>query len=469
MSILNSFLSTVNAVFVILFIFIAAIKFLQTLIEMLKAGRERQKNRILDFKAYMGEENMIPISIIVPICEEDRDAISTIDSLMEMNYDHMEIIVVNDGCGEAVNTRVIGNYELGEIEHAIKRTIKTAKLRHIYYNKKYPKLLYVEKVKGGLNDAVNAGINISQCPMFTVITPGMEIDKDALLKLSFEFFKDSSTVVSSGITRIDNNAEHENTSVKQGSIGYSKGVKLVECINMTAADFLNREASCELYSKSGMFALFQKQAVMDCNGFSIDSQTSQYEMFLRIQEDMYSREKDCRIVTQRDVLSMIPEDSTGDGFKRYSKWQKGVTRATFSHLKALRSPFKYKSLSLKVAYNLLNNIILVIFEALSYITLPLALIMNQISIETFLLIIGLYFGLRILNNISAARVDQQMNECYITPSLSSKIILYSILEALGYHQIVVLIRAVSTFGAFEKKKVVEKEEEKKRLPVRKVN
>ena len=85
-------------------------------------------------------------------------------------------------------------------------SIPTKEIRGVYYNAKYPRLIYVDKENGGKSDALNAGINVSVYPLFVCLDADSRIEKDAVLKLATEFMKDSSTVVAGGLVRIANGA-----------------------------------------------------------------------------------------------------------------------------------------------------------------------------------------------------------------------------------------------------------------------
>ena len=98
-------------------------------------------------------------------------------------------------------------FKLYPVDYSIKTSIPTKKIRGVYRNVDYPFLLYIDKDNGGKSDALNAGINASSYPLFACLDADSRIEPEALLRLSNEFVKDTSTVVAGGTVRIANGAK----------------------------------------------------------------------------------------------------------------------------------------------------------------------------------------------------------------------------------------------------------------------
>ena len=180
---------------------------IQLLVSFIRVHKNYNKTFSDDFKSYIDSENMLPISLIIPAYNEQEHIVQNINSLMKINYPTYEIIVVNDGSTDKTGEKIIDAFHMHKIETAIRYQIPTEEIEAVYYSQKYPKLLYVQKKNGGKSDALNAGINISRYPLFTCLDADSRIEKDALLRLSVDFIKDSRTVVSGGIVRVANGSK----------------------------------------------------------------------------------------------------------------------------------------------------------------------------------------------------------------------------------------------------------------------
>lgn len=187
---------------------------LQLVFSYRQITKHRKRKPADDYINYIDSENLMPISILVPAHNEEAHIVDNIHALMELDYPEFELIVVNDGSTDSTHDKIISAFGLYKIEHSIKVSIPTKEIRGVYYNAKYPRLIYVDKENGGKSDALNAGINVSVYPLFVCLDADSRIEKDAVLKLATEFMKDSSTVVAGGLVRIANGAVIERVNGK---------------------------------------------------------------------------------------------------------------------------------------------------------------------------------------------------------------------------------------------------------------
>ena len=134
-----------------------------------------------DYLRYEHSENLMPISLVIPAFNEQENIVQNVRSLMKLNYPSFEVIVVNDGSTDRTAELMINSFHMNPIETSIRSQIATKQIRGIYYSKKFPNLIFVDKENGGKSDALNAGINISSFPLFTCRDADSRIDKDALL------------------------------------------------------------------------------------------------------------------------------------------------------------------------------------------------------------------------------------------------------------------------------------------------
>lgn len=205
-------------------ILLSLIYIIQLIISYIAVRRNDKARQSNDYGRYVSSENLLPISLLIPAYNEQENIVSNIRSLLKIDYPQFEIVVVNDGSTDSTHEKIVETFGLYKIESAVKTSIPTKEVRGVYYNIRYPNLLYVDKENGGKSDALNAGINISSYPLFACLDADSRIEPDALLKLSIEFLKNTDTIVAGGLVRIANGFR-----IKDGVVSsFSMPPKMIE-------------------------------------------------------------------------------------------------------------------------------------------------------------------------------------------------------------------------------------------------
>ena len=185
-------------------IILSIIYVVQMFISFFSVRRDDKFRNSNDYSRYADSDNLLPISLLIPAYNEQENIVSNIKSLMKLNYPKFEICVVNDGSTDKTHDLIVEAFQLYKIESAVKTSIPTKEVRGVYFNVKYPNLIYVDKENGGKSDALNAGINISSYPLFACLDADSRIEPDSLLMLAIEFLKNTNTIVAGGLVRIAN-------------------------------------------------------------------------------------------------------------------------------------------------------------------------------------------------------------------------------------------------------------------------
>ena len=438
-----------------MFVLFTLLHIFSMIAEYIRARTANQKSHIVDYKEYVGMENLIPVSLIIPVSNDGDAVVDAVNRALSIDYKLYEIIVVDDGSSDNTSQNIIGAFGMEQIESAIKRTIPHRIIREVWYSAKYPNLLYIKKDKGGTFDAVNCGLNASQYPLYICIDPRGEYEKDAILRLSVEFFKDSATIVSSGVLRIQNRQDSNRVAGKSiaTSVTYLQGVQMAECTRMTGYDKTSRDAYHILYAKCGSFSLISKQLAYDMKGYKTDTEQADYDMLLSIERHMRKNKKVYKLVKHGDVMCMVNENTHYvDAMVKAKRFQ----NAQFDLLKEFFGSiftFKYKSFGLyKIPYNIVFNILYPFMECLAYIALPLTFNMQWMGSRTLIFVFFIYVLVNILLTIGAFLTDQKANKNYLTPKFVLVALLFSLVETFGYRQLMLLSRFIGFFSYFPYKR-----------------
>ena len=385
------------------------LRLIQVAFCMLRANAHTVREQVLDYKKYISEDNLIPVSFIVPTYNSEHDIVGCIERILGVDYVNSEIIIVNDGSTDSTLEVISEYFELEEIEYSIKTSIPTKKIRSVYYSKKYPNILVVNKSKGGRFDAANCGINVSQYPLIICLDVSSYLEKDSVLKLAVEFLKNSYTVMSSGFVRLT--AKNENGDYKSPRnrfpVSLSEGFEAMRCIKAASTDKMNAFTYNFLFSGTGSFAVFAKQAIIDVGGYSVDVADAHLDLLYKISNFFAKNKRKYKFVLHHDVICRTGNDySSRAVIERYKEWQTGLLDALLCRQwRTLAHPFRDFKMFLSGIYNWMFEVINVLLIVVSVIAIPIALIAGVISFKLVLCYILFVFFLNLNTNFGAFLVE----------------------------------------------------------------
>lgn len=124
-----------------------------------------QTRQQITLKNILEQDYYIPVSIIVPAHNEETTVVETVRSLLALDYNAYEIIVVDDGSGDATAQKLIDAFGMHSVRRPIHRQVECQPAEFVYtaLDQKVP-LTLIRKQNGGKADALNMGINASQFP-----------------------------------------------------------------------------------------------------------------------------------------------------------------------------------------------------------------------------------------------------------------------------------------------------------------
>ena len=416
---------------------------IQLFVSMVRVYKNYNKTFSDDFHRYVDSENLLPISLVIPAYNEQENIVQNIRSLMKINYPKFEIIVVNDGSTDKTGELVVNAFHMHKIETSVRYQIPTQKIEAVYFSKQYPNLLYVQKQNGGKSDALNAGINISRYPLFTCLDADSRLEKDALLRLSMKFIKDSRTVVAGGLVRIANGSTIVDGELK----GFSMPHKLVErfqIVEYYRSFLMGRvfwSATNSLLIVSGAFGLFRKQTVIDVGGYKRNTIGEDMEIVVRIHRQLKKKKTKYRV--KFDEFSICWTQGPmfiQDIRSQRRRWQIGLLDTLISHAGMTFNP-RYGFVGLlSVPYNWIFELLGAVVEVIGYFLIPFMLIMGELNMFFFIIYFLLSVALGVILSEGSLVLEQYTHRAAMSAKQSIAISVYAILENFGYRQIITLFR-----------------------------
>ena len=148
------------------------------------------------------------ISIIAPAYNEALTIVENVRSLLSLNYDRYEVIVVNDGSKDDTVQKMISTFDLISVPFSHDPNWKSKPIRGVYKSKleSLSKLTFIDKENGGKSDALNAGISLSRNQYVGCIDVDCLLHPDALLHVVKSFIQPSQkrVIAVGGVIRVAN-------------------------------------------------------------------------------------------------------------------------------------------------------------------------------------------------------------------------------------------------------------------------
>lgn len=422
---------------------LSSIYVLQLIISYFRIRKDRKKRVASDYRRYIDSDNLMPVSILVPAHNEQKNIVKSVQNLLNIDYPESEVIVVNDGSTDETHEKMVEAFSLHKIEYTIRVSIPTEEIRGVYYNAEYPNLLYIDKENGGKADALNAGVNLSSYPLFACLDADSMLEKDAILKLATEFLKDTKTVVAGGFVRIANGSVIEDGEWKSFRMPekFTERFQIVEYFRAFLAGRVSWNLSNSMLIVSGAFGVFNKQAVIDVGGYKLNTIGEDMEIVIHLHKDLLQKKKKYIVKFCEDAVCWTQGPmNMRDLRSQRRRWQIGLMDSLLSHKSMFLNP-RYKSVGLlSIPYSWLFELLGAPIEVIGYFIIPLSYLFGELSLTFFLLYLCVAVLLGICISLGGLILEQATYKRAMSARQCMQLALYAMLENFGYRQYITLCR-----------------------------
>lgn len=387
-----------------------------------------------------------PISIIIPAFNETETIVSSVNSVLELGYPEFEVIVVNDGSEDDTLERLQQAYSLFPITDTTRPQLKTNPVRHVYRSLDHPNLIVLDKDRGGKSDALNAGINVSNFPLFCSIDADSLINSDSLLRIARPFVEDERIVAAGGVVRVLNGATIENDRVVH-SRAPKKLIHLCQAIEYVRGFLTGRTALARLNALliiSGAFGLFLKRAVIEAGGYHRDTVCEDMELIVRLHRHARENDKTARVIFVPDPVlwTQVPSDYRSL-MRQRDRWQRGLIESLLLHMKMFMNP-KYGAVGMiGMPFYFFFEALGPVIEVFGYILIPAMWLFDRFDTRFAILFFSLAILYNIMLSLLALIVDDLLFQRYERASDLLKMMLAAVLEFVGYRQILAIRRTAA--------------------------
>jgi cellulose synthase/poly-beta-1,6-N-acetylglucosamine synthase-like glycosyltransferase len=370
--------------FLIIYVFIIQTTYFSFLLLAIKNVihyiRTRRAREIMETKQM---QFVSPISLVIPAYNEEITIITTINGFLQLNYPDYEIIVINDGSKDKTLEVLVEEFHLIPMTQAYAKKLDTKNVNGVYHSINHPNLIVIDKENGGKADAINAGINMSKCPLFCVVDADSILEEKSLLQVVYPFVENPEEVVAvGGIIRIVNGCDVENSHITQVRLSENRWAKM-QVLEYLRAFLIGRIALSEMRSLlviAGAFGIFKKSAVIEVGGFLTDTVGEDMELTIRLHRHSYEKKKKWKVLFIPNPVcwTQVPENRR-DLKKQRNRWYRGLTESLWQHKRMLLNPRYGITGLVGMPYLFFVELLGPLIELLGLIVIPVLYFLNLID------------------------------------------------------------------------------------------
>ena len=390
------------------------------------------------------------VSILVPCYNEENTIVDNVESLLNLEYNEMEVVVINDGSTDQSLEKLKEEFKLHRIDRVYKRQIETEEINDIYLSATVPDLVVVDKENGGKADALNAGVNLAEYDLVTAIDADSILETDSLLKIVIPFIEDSEQVVATGgLVRIANNSKIDRGFMEEPQLPdkYLARFQVVEYLRAFFTSRIGWGRINSLLIVSGAFGVFKKSIVAEVGGYTADTVGEDMELIIKIHRYLREEDRDYKIPLVPDATCWTQGPADFKSFiGQRKRWQRGLMDSMINHWQLLFNP-EYGLVGLfAVPYYVIFEMLGPLIEFLGYCSMILAYFFGLLNPS----LVGAFFLLAVLYGVfistSAILIEAYAEQKYNSILDYLKLFFYGIIENFGYRQFNTIIRAFSLIG-----------------------
>jgi cellulose synthase/poly-beta-1,6-N-acetylglucosamine synthase-like glycosyltransferase len=403
------------------------------------------------------------IGVVVPAFNEEATISESVQSMLSLNYPDLEIVVVNDGSTDETLAVLVEQFDLEAVDAEIPVEIPSAEIHQVYRSTLYGELLVIDKENGGKSDALNAGIWLTDMPLFCAVDSDTLIDRDALLKLVRPFLERPNTAVASGgVVRIANECTIEDGIVQSVSLPKTglPGLQVMEYLRAFYSGRLGLNRLNGLILISGAFGLFETDTVREIGGYRQETTTEDFDIVVRLHRYLIDNDREYSVDFVPDPVAWteVPSSLGALGRQR-RRWYRGMVETVVANRGMLFNPTYGRIgavvLPLFIAAEMFGRLI----EGLGYLVLPVAVYLGVLNIEVFLAFLLLTTGFGVFLSWFGIFSEVWSFNRYDSPRQILRLLWYGVLENFGYRQwrtvvawrgLFQYLRGVDTWGAMER-------------------
>jgi cellulose synthase/poly-beta-1,6-N-acetylglucosamine synthase-like glycosyltransferase len=378
------------------------------------------------------------VTVVVPAYNEEAVIVESVQSMLNLNYPELEIIVVNDGSDDTTLSRLRSAFDLHPVDAPVPFDVPSEPIETVYQSTDANNLRVIDKENGGRADAVNAGIWLAEQPLFCTVDADSIIDRDGLLQAVEPFLEQpEETVATGGTIRVANGCTIENGTIDSVGLPSNRlaGIQTMEYLRAFYSGRLGLDRLNALMLISGAFGVFRTDLVREVGGYETDSVTEDFELTLRLHRYLREHGRDYNVdfVPEPVVWTEVPESRTAFSRQR-RRWYRGLLDTMTRHRQMVgRRRYGSPGLFGYPAF-LLAEVLGPLVEGFGYVIVPLAFAIGAADLSFVLMYFGITVGVGVFLSWFGILSEVWSFRRYDRPKQVIRLLGMGILENFGFRQ-----------------------------------
>ena len=421
------------------------IYFLLLLIAIQKNIAHRHRLGSIRLEHYQESPFTPPISLLVPAHNEQGFIVSSVRSLLSLNYPNLEVIVANDGSSDGTLQALSQAFGLRLSRVLYVAEIETAAVRGVYRSAMEPRLLVIDKeASGSKADAVNAALNIATSPYICIVDADSILETNSLLAIMAGVFADPGRVVAiGGILRVLNGSQISESKLKHVTLP-KRPIEILQVIEYFRAFLIGREAWAGfnmLPIISGAFGIFRRDLVLKIHGFRAHAIGEDFDLVVRLHRYLQEQRMDYHInfIPDPTCWTEVPADLRSLARQR-ARWHKGLLDTLWPNRDMLFNSRYGRVGWVILPYMWLFEFFAPIIECLGYFTIAAAAILGALSPSFFLEFLLFGYAFATLISIGSVLLEEMTYRRYGDWKEVAKLLFYCLVEHFPYRQMTMIWR-----------------------------
>ncbi len=379
-----------------------------------------------------------PVSILIPAHNEAGTIVSSVHSLLRLNYPEFEIIVINDGSSDATREEVVKAFAMMEFPEAYRKRIATKPVSRVYASSRYPQVRMIDKENGGKSDALNAGINVARYPLFCAVDADCILQQDSLGRVVRPFLEDPHTVAVGGVVRVLNGCTVNDGFLE--TVDLPKNMlarfQLVEYLRAFLFGRVGWSPLNALLIISGAFGVFYKERVIAVGGYRPETVGEDMDLVVRLHRSLRREQRPYRITFVPDPICWTEAPTDLKSLKNQRmRWQRGLAESLAPNFGIMFDRRGGAVGWLAFPFMILFELIGPVIEVFGYAVMIPLFLFDLIPLQSFLVFLFVSIGMGVLLSVNALFLEELSFQMYPRSSQQLKMFAVAILENFGYRQL----------------------------------
>ncbi len=389
--ILRSVIEVINVLFVVYLIGYSTALFASCVIGSISLYDKWQMNEL---KNNLPNEHFIPVSLIVPSYNEAAGILGTVYSLLDLDYNIFEIIVVNDGSSDNTSEVMINQFNMLEVKRPIRMQVSSKNATSIYeatINGR--EVTLINKENGGKADALNLGINASKYPYIITIDADTMLDSLAVRNIMSPAMEDDDVIAVGGIVRPANDLKIAKGKVVKPSMPKN----VFACMQAFEYDrsFLSSRLLFDKMNAtliiSGAFGMYRKKEMIAIGGYHQDTIGEDMELVVKLHSYCKTLNLPYKISYASDAIcwTQVPKHIT-DYVNQRRRWHIGLFQTLMNYRWLLFRRAIGGRLWISFIYYTVYELFSPVIEIIGVLTMIGAVLLGLINLPFMLLFLFVY-------------------------------------------------------------------------------